>query len=151
MLDQTALRFNQGAIVLSLAIAFLADWPWLVAIVGAIMPVGTIWPQAALFKQIYARFVRPRGWLRPDLQPDDPEPHLFAQGVGGLFLAAASIAFIAGAPWVGWALAGVVVALALVNLLLRFCLGCFIYYQMERVGVRLDLPWWHTSARRDRP
>lgn len=143
--DHTALRFNQAMIIALLLAAFLLNWTWLVALTAAVMLIGTIWPAAGLVKLIYARLLRPAGLLRPDVIQDDPAPHLFAQGLGGLVLLAATAALIAGAPLAGWTLAGVVVVLAAVNLFLRFCLGCFIYYQLARRGIRLDLPAWRTA------
>jgi len=143
--DHTALRFNQAVIIALLLAAFLLDWTWLVALTAAVMLIGTIWPAASLFKLIYARLLKPSGLLRPDVIQDDPAPHLFAQGLGGLVLLAATAALIAGASLAGWTLAGVVVVLAAVNLFLRFCLGCFIYYQLARRGIRLDLPAWRTA------
>jgi hypothetical protein len=139
------LRFNQAVIIALLLAAFLLDWTWLVALTAAVMLIGTIWPAASLFKLIYARLLKPSGLLRPDVIQDDPAPHLFAQGLGGLVLLAATAALIAGASLAGWTLAGIVVVLAAVNLFLRFCLGCFIYYQLARRGIRLDLPAWRTA------
>jgi hypothetical protein len=140
--DQTALRFNQACIIGLLVLAFLFDQVWLVAFVAAVMVVGTIWPGAGLFKLIFSRGLKPAGWLRPDVQADDPAPHLFAQGLGGIVLVVAVAALLAGAATIGWVLAGIVVALAAVNLFLRFCMGCFIYYQLARRGIRLSLPAW---------
>jgi hypothetical protein len=139
------LRFNQASIILLLLVAFLADWQWLVAVVGLAMIVGAVWPEAGLFKLIYARILRPAGLLKPDPQPDEPEPHLFAQGVGGLFLLAATISFGLGAAVVGWVLTAIVVVLAAINLTVGFCLGCFFYYQLARLGVRAELPWWRRA------
>jgi Na+/H+ antiporter NhaB len=59
--DQTALKFNQASIILLLVLAFLLDAAWLVAFVAAVMVVGTIWPQAGLFKQFYARVLKSAG------------------------------------------------------------------------------------------
>ncbi len=143
--DHTALRFNQATIIALLALAFVVDWRWLVAAVGLVMLLGAAWPRAALFKAIYARILRPAGLLKPDWRPDEPEPHLFAQGVGGLFLAAATLSFALGASVVGWLLAAVVAVLAAINLALGFCLGCFFYYQLARLGVRAELPWWRRA------
>jgi hypothetical protein len=55
------------------------------------------------------------------------------------------LAFALGAPVLGWALTGVVVALAAVNLFLGFCAGCFMYYQLGRIGVRPSLPTWQAA------
>ena len=143
--DHTALKFNQASIITCLVLAFLLDQAWLVAFVSAVMLVGTIWPYAGLFKLAYARVLKPRGWLKPDVRDDLPAPHLFAQGVGGLVLLAAVLAFAFGAPALGWVLVGVVVALAAVNLFLGFCAGCFMYYQLGRLGVRPSLPTWQAA------
>ena len=66
--------------------------------------------------------------------PDDPAPHRFAQGVGAAFLAASTLALFVGASVVGWVLAGIVAALALLNVVVGFCAGCFVYYQLARRG-----------------
>ncbi len=140
--DQTALRFQQASIIILLLLAFIVGWPWLVAIVGLVMLVGAIWPAAGLFRMVYQRLLQPVGLLKPKVIPDSPHPHLFAQGVGGLVLAAAVIAFLAGLALVGWALAWVVILLAAINLLTGFCLGCFLHYQLSRLGVTVWLPTW---------
>lgn len=144
VVDYSALRVNQASIIALLALAFVLNQPWLVGFVAAMMWIGVFAPQAGLFKLIYQHLLKPLRVVRPAPRGDDPRPHLFAQGVGALVLTFASIALFAGLPLVGWALAGVVVALAAVNLFLGFCLGCFMYYQLARRGIKADLPWWQT-------
>ena len=143
--DQSALKFNQASIILLLVLAFLFNAAWLVAFVAAVMLVGTVWPEAGLFKQIYARGLKPAGLLKPNVVDDDPQPHLFAQGLGGIFLVVSAAALWLGAPVAGWALATMVIVLAALNLFLGFCLGCFIYYQLGRVGVKPALPSWQPA------
>jgi hypothetical protein len=140
--DQTALKFNQASIILLLVLAFLLDAAWLVAFVAAVMVVGTLWPGAGLFKQIYARGLKPAGVLKANVIDDDPQPHLFAQGLGGIFLVLSAAALWLGLPVVGWTLAAIVIALAAINLFLGFCLGCFIYYQLGRAGIKPALSSW---------
>ena len=142
IVDHSALRFNQASIIVLLAAGFLANQPWLVALVAAVLWIGTLAPSAGLFKLIYQRALRPLGIIRPAPRPDDLRPHLFAQGVGALVLTLASLALLAGLPLLGWTLAGIVVVLAAINLFLGFCLGCFMYYQLARRGIYADLPWW---------
>jgi hypothetical protein len=144
IIDHSALKFNQGSIIALLVVAFLINGIWLVAFVGAVMLVGTIWPNAGLFKWIYQNFVKPLGLLKPDPRVDKAQPHLFAQGLGGIFLALATISFVAGAVVFGWLLTAMVVVLAAINLVAGFCLGCFFYYQLARRGVNLNLPMWRT-------
>jgi len=140
--DQTALKFNQASIILLLVLAFLLDAAWLVAFVAAVMVVGTLWPGAGLFKQIYARGLKPAGLLKAHVIADDPQPHLFAQGLGGIFLVLSAAALWLGLLVVGWTLAAIVIALAAINLFLGFCLGCFIYFQLGRVGIKPALSSW---------
>ncbi len=145
--DQTALKFNQASIIVLTLAAFLLDLPWLVAFVAVVMAAGTLWPTASLFKRVYTDVVRPRGWLHSRVVQDNPEAHLFAQGVGAVFMIASSLALLVlNLPAVGWVLAWVVVVLAGINLFLGFCAGCFMYYQLERrFGIRPHLPSWRTA------
>jgi len=71
--------------------------------------------------------------LRPDIHQEDAAPHRFAQGMGATVLILASLALFLGAPTVGWALALLVVALAAINLVFGFCVGCFIFFQIQRL------------------
>ena len=57
---------------------------WLVAFVSAVMLIGTVFPKIALFKAVYWHVLKPLKIARPDMLQDNPEPHLFAQGVGQL-------------------------------------------------------------------
>jgi hypothetical protein len=133
--DHSALRTNQALIIGLLIVGFVLDAPLLVAFVCAVMLVGTALPQAGLFKALYAYGLKPAGIVKPDVRLDNPEPHLFAQGVGGAVLLIASLAFLAGIPALGWGLALVVVALAALNLFAGVCVGCLMYYQFNRLGV----------------
>lgn len=144
IVDHSALRVNQASIIFFLALAFLLNQLWLVVFVAAVMWIGTLAPQAGLFKLFYQRVLKPLRIVRPAPKADDPRPHLFAQGVGALVLTLGSAALFAGLPALGWALVGVVVALAAVNLFLGFCMGCFMYYQLARRGIHANLPWWQT-------
>ena len=69
------------------------------------------------------------------MRQDNPEPHLFAQGVGGAFLLVATLAFGANVAVLGWALTWVVIALAALNLFAGICVGCLMYYWFNRIGV----------------
>ncbi|MGD2049478.1 MAG: DUF4395 domain-containing protein [Chloroflexota bacterium] len=133
--DRSALRTNQAFIITFLILAFLLNSWLLVAFVGLVMLLGTAIPQLSLFKQVYRRLLLPLGWVKADIIPDNPEPHRFAQGFGGVVLALAVAALLFGQAFVGWALVWVVVILAGLNLFLGFCAGCFLYYQLNRLNV----------------
>lgn len=131
--DRTALRFNQSSIIVVLVAAFLLDRPWLVGFVAAVMVLGTINPAFALFQRFYRDVLKPANMLKPDVHQEAAAPHRFAQGMGGAVLVAASLALLSGALAVGWALAIVVIVLAVVNLFFGFCAGCFVFFQLQRL------------------
>ncbi|RME41555.1 MAG: DUF4395 domain-containing protein [Caldilineae bacterium] len=134
--DQTALKFNQASIITLTVLGFLLNQPLLVLFVGLVLAVGTLFPGAALFKGVYRALFVPRGWLKPSPIADDPAPHQFAQGVGAVFLLASSAALLVFRQGVvGWTLAWVVIVLAAINLFFGFCAGCFVYYQLHRLGL----------------
>lgn len=134
--DTTALKFNQASIITLTGLGFVLNQSWLVLLVGLVLAIGTVVPEAALFKLVYLKLLKPAGLLKPNVIDDDPAPHQFAQGVGALFLLAASaVLFLLPASFIGWVLALIVVVLAAVNLVFNFCVGCFIYYQLDRLGL----------------
>jgi hypothetical protein len=134
--DHSALRTNQAFIITLLIIAFVLNAPLLVALVSAVMLIGTALPSAGLFKAIYGYLLKPAGLVKPDVKLDNPEPHRFAQGLGGTFLLFSTLALlIPGLGWLGWVLSWLVIALAALNLFAGVCVGCLMYYQLNRLGV----------------
>ncbi|MCL4265040.1 MAG: DUF4395 family protein [Anaerolineae bacterium] len=133
--DQSALKVNQAFIIGLLVLAFLLDAVWLVVLVAVVMLVGTAVPALGLFKRIYQHILQPAGIVKPQVIEDNPQPHRFSQGLGGVFVTLATLALLTGLPTVGWALVWLVVILAGLNLFLGFCAGCFMYYQLHKLGV----------------
>jgi Domain of unknown function (DUF4395) len=139
VVDHAALKVNQTGIVATVLVAFIGSAfsrPLLVLIplLSLVLLVGTFAPQLALFKQIYFKVLKPRGIVKPRPVQDRPEPHNFAQGMGGVVLAIASVLLLP-LPVVGLALALLVAVLAFVNVAFGYCLGCQIYYQLGRAGL----------------
>lgn len=133
--DQSALRVNQAFIIGLLVTAFAVDSVWLMAFVGVVMLLGTAVPPLSLFKRIYQHLLKPTGLVKPDVIGDNPEPHRFAQGFGGVVVALAVVTLWSGLTALGWILTAVVIILAALNLFLGFCAGCFVYYQLNRLGI----------------
>ena len=133
--DQTALRVNQAFIISLLLMAFVLNSWLLVTFVGLVMLLGTAVPRLSLFKQAYRRLLLPAGLLKSDVTRDNPEPHRFAQGFGGVVLSLAVVSLLLGQSLFGWALVWIVVILAGLNLFLGFCAGCFLYYQLNKLSI----------------
>ena len=139
VVDHSALKVNQAGIVLTVLLTFLGSFfsPAFLALIpllGIVLLLGTFVPQLALFKQIYFKVLKPAGVVKPHPVQDRPEPHNFAQGLGGVFLGIAS-ALIFVTPIAAIALALLVAALAFVNLAFGYCLGCQIFFQLEKRGL----------------
>jgi hypothetical protein len=136
--DRNTLRTNQAFIVGMTVLAFvLGDevGRWIVLATGVVLAAGTLYSPLALFKQVHRSVLLPLGVLRANVQPEDPMPHQFAQAVGAAFLLASAAALFGGAITVGWTLNWIVTALAFINLTVQFCAGCFVYLQLDRVGL----------------
>jgi hypothetical protein len=139
LVDVNALRTNQALIVAGVVIAFvLGAMPgaWVLLLVALSLAAGAARPGYGLFQLFYRDVLKATGLVKPNLRPDDPAPHRFAQAMGATVLFLAAIALFAGVDVLGWVLAFLVLALALVNLLFGFCAGCFIFLQINRVRQR---------------
>jgi hypothetical protein len=145
--DHSALKVNQAGIVATVLVAFIGSYffrPLLVLIplLAVVLLLGTFAPQLAPFKQLYFKVLKPRGIVKPRPVQDRPEPHNFAQGLGGVFLAMSSLFLYFGTPAsastllvIGLAIAVLVAVLAFVNFAFGYCLGCQIYYQLGKRGL----------------
>jgi hypothetical protein len=139
VVDHSALKVNQTGIVATVLVAFIGSAYYrpllvLIPLLAVVLLLGTFAPQLALFKQLYFKVLKARGIVKPRPVRDRPEPHNFAQGLGGVFLAVASV-FLLPLPVVGLAIALLVAVLAFVNLAFGYCLGCQIYYQLGKRGL----------------
>ncbi len=136
IVDQTGLKTGQAATIILLLLAFVlgrAAWP-LVAFVALAQLLGALALPFAPYKLLY-RGLKAAGLLKPNPQPDNAQPHRFALLVGALFNGVGALALALGAGVFGWALVWVVIVLANLNFWLSFCLGCWMYYQFNRLGV----------------
>ena len=137
--DHSALKVNQTGIVVTVLVAFIGSAFYqpvlrLIPLLAVVLLVGTFAPQLALFKQLYFKVLKPRGIVKPRPIQDRPEPHNFAQGMGGVVLALSSVLLLA-LPVAGLALALLVAVLAFVNFAFGYCLGCQIYFQLGKRGL----------------
>lgn len=135
--DAHLLKFSQAWTVGLTALAFVLQSRWLAVVAALCLLISAAIPAVGPFRLLYRFVAVPLRLLRPRVVEDDPAPHRFAQAVGATFLIASSaVLFLApGAAAVGWALDLIVFALSLVNLTVGFCMGCFVYYQLGRLGL----------------
>jgi len=121
--------------ILLLMIAYVFDiWP-LVAIVAVVNMLGSLRPRLSLWRFLYGRLLKPSGLVKPNVIPDHPEPHRSAQGVGATLAALSAILLALGLQTAGWTVTWILILLAGLNLFVGFCVGCFTYHQLSRLGI----------------
>ena len=132
--DHTAIKINQITIIILNITTFVINAPWLAIATALVLLAGTFIGKPG-FLFVYSKILRPSGIAKPRIYEDNPEPHRFAQGLGGTLILAGSLAILAGAAMIGWALIWLVTALAALNAFGGFCVGCFAYYWLARFRI----------------
>jgi hypothetical protein len=133
--DHTGLKTGMAITIVLLIVGFIVNSWLLVAFVAIAQLLAGIDAPFAPYRLIYQRVVKPSGIVKPHVVDDNPEPHRFAMLVGGILNGVATVLLITGVPVAAWVLVAIVVALANLNFWLNFCLGCWMYYQFNRIGV----------------
>lgn len=133
LVNEHAARLVAGATAAALALAWALELRWVVPLVAAGFVVrATVGPRYSLLARAGGA-VASRLW-RPRLVPAAPKR--FAQGIGAAFTVLASV-LLWGSPATAsaaWALGGIIVACALLEAGLGFCLGCQVYGRLQRLG-----------------
>ena len=133
IIDHRAIQFSQIMVIGLNILAYVLNLPNLALFTGVVCLAG-----AALsvpgFLFIY-KPLKSANLIKPDYLPDHPEPHRFAQLLGGLMTFGGGLLVINGQLILGWALIWIHAALAALNGFGGFCLGCFIYYWIGRMGI----------------
>lgn len=125
-IDPRGPRFNQAVLTVALLAGLATGARWVPAVFAVVLFLGAAFgPRYGPFLRLYGEFVRPR--LGPPAELEDPRPPRFAAAVGVVSLAAATVAFGAGAAGLGWGLALIVAALAGLAATTGICVGCEIY------------------------
>jgi hypothetical protein len=134
LIDPRGHRFGAGSSVVVLTLGLILNVPLVVPAIGLALGVS------AYFGTRYSVLGRPWPFVRRALRLGPPAeleseiPPRFAQALGTLGLALASVALLAGAlgagslfAATGWLLAGAVGALQLLLAATGYCLGCRLY------------------------
>lgn len=131
VIDSRAPRTNQAVVGVLSAVALATGWWWLLALVAAQLAVGlTFGRRFCLPCVAYFALIQPR---LGEGELEDARLPRTANRLGLVVLAAASVAYAAGADTLGLALGALVAALALTAAVTGFCAGC----QAHRIACRL--------------
>ena len=125
VIDARGPRVNQVVIGTLALVAVLADWPWLLGLLGLQLVVGlTFGRRYCLPCLAYFELVQPRFGEGP---LEDSRPPRFANVVGAAVLTAAFLSYVIGLETLGAGLGLLVAALALLAGATGFCAGCEAY------------------------
>lgn len=131
--DKAARTVAAGVVILAAA-TLLTGWKWLPPIMAAGFLLRVLaGPRLSPLGLLAARSIAPRLGA-PMIVPGPPKR--FAQTIGLIFTATASIAWIGfGAALFGQILIGVLLAFALLESVLGFCAGCYMFGHLMRWGL----------------
>ena len=130
-IDPRGHRFGAGVSAILLVVAALTNSPWLVGVVLLSIGISAAFGlRYSVYGAVWRRIVR-----IAKLGPTEPEheyPPRFAQVLGSTALVLSLLAFVLGAPVLGWLFALAVAGLQTLLAVTGYCLGCRLYF----------LRWW---------
>lgn len=133
--DHAEIKLGQIFTMLMSGAAFtLSDPKWLIAL-GAIFLITGLFRSFSPFVLVYRHVVRPLKIMRSDYRLDNIQPHAFGQLIGAVTVAISVALLYSGYNTAGWIIVLVLVGLTLVSYL-GWCIGCFMYYQLNRLGLK---------------
>jgi hypothetical protein len=138
-IDKSGIKFNQMLVVLLVSVSFIMNLPFLIALTSVVMTIGSIFPEASLFRLIYLNIVKRSGIMKPEIVNESNAPHLFSHGFGGIVLLVSFLLlqFFPNNTGIitGWSIAIIVAMLAFINIIWNFCAGCWLYFQLQKLGL----------------
>lgn len=133
--DHAEIKLGQ---ILTMALSLLAfslsEPRWLI-VLGGIFLITAFARPLSPFVLLYRHVVRPLNVMHSDYRLDNIQPHAFGQLIGALTVAIAVLLLQLGFNTAGWIVVWAMVGLTLVSYL-GWCIGCFMYYQLNRLGLK---------------
>ncbi len=137
VIDSRGPRTNQAIVGVGALIAFLLQQEWIIVLLALQLIVGlTLGRRFCLPCRLWFDVLQPR--LGEGTIEDARVPR-FANIIGTVFLTVSSILLYAGSSSIGWGLALIVAALALLAATTGVCVGCEMYMLIARArGIVVD-------------
>ncbi len=133
--DHAAIKTGQLlAIATLLAAQVTGRWEPVAALAAIFLVTALVNPMGP-FVLMYRLLLKPSGLVKPDMRIDNLQPHLFGQAVGAASAAVAAFALHTGHVYAGWGLVWILIVLTAISFK-GWCIGCFLYYQLNRLGLR---------------
>lgn len=133
--DHAEIKLGQIFTMMMAVTAFaLAEPKWLIALGGIFLVTGLFRPLSP-FVLAYRHVVKPLGIMHSDYRLDNIQPHTFGQLIGAVTVLMAVALLYTGYSAAGWTVVWVLSGLTLASYL-GWCIGCFMYYQLNRLGLK---------------
>jgi Domain of unknown function (DUF4395) len=133
-LDPRGPRFAAALTTAVLVGVLATGWGWLALAQAVVFAITAADPRRGPYALLYRAFVAPR--LGPPAEREDAAPVRFAQLVGFVFLAIATIGYLSGATALGVVFTAFGLLAAFLNAAFGLCLGCEAYLAGRRLTSR---------------
>lgn len=133
-LDPRGPRFAATVTSVVLVVVLATGWGWLALAQAVVFALTAADPRRGPYALIYRSLIAPR--LGPPAEREDAAPVRFAQLVGFVFLAVATIGYLSGTTALGVAFAALGLLAAFLNAAFGLCLGCEAYLAGRRLTSR---------------
>jgi len=133
-IDHAEIKTGQLLTMATAGAAFFMKEPLLLLALGLVFLITALVRPVSPFVLVYRYVVAPLGLMRSDYRLDNIQPHAFGQLVGALTAAVAVALLYLGYPVAAWTVVWILVGLTLISYL-GWCIGCFLYYQLNRLGL----------------
>lgn len=132
--DHAEIKMGQilTIIISSLALA-LQNQILLMVLAGIFLLSGTL-RSISPFSLLYRWVINPLGIIKSDYRLDNIQPHKFGQLVGVVTIVLALALMQMGFTLAGWSIVVALTGLTSISYA-GWCIGCFMYYQLNRLGL----------------
>ena len=131
--DHAEIKLGQ---LLTIGMAVLAIYTgstqWLIAL-GVIFLISGTYRPLSPFVMLY-KIIGPLKLIKSDYRLDNIQPHKFGQLIGALTVLIAVLLIENNLAIAGWGVSWVLIGLTAISFA-GWCIGCFMYYQLNRLGL----------------
>lgn len=134
MTDPRGPRFAAAVTAVVMVAVLLAGSGWLALAQAVVFALTAAQPRLGPYGLIYRSLLAPR--LGPPAELEPLAPVRFAQAVGFVFAAVATLGYLLGSPLTGAIAASFALAAAFLNAAFGLCLGCEMFLAYRRLTGR---------------
>ncbi|MDH5426400.1 MAG: DUF4395 domain-containing protein [Gammaproteobacteria bacterium] len=132
--DHAEIKMGQVLTIIISTIALLLQDPLPLMLLGVVFLLSGTVRVLSPFSMFYRWLIQPVGIMTSDYRLDNIQPHKFGQLVGALTIAISLMFMQLGYPMTGWGIVVVLIILTVISYA-GWCIGCFMYYQLNRIGL----------------